>query len=355
VAIVNDDGIFETQMEAAQIDWSKLNQPTGEVKVPDVGDSPVQRQVDDFKKRAAEPVVPLKDLTDEDTNTAINVALGTGPGLIASVRAKTIDKGLLYLAQEAEQQGFSAQEIFKSTGYFKGADKAWRFEIDDSAAKFFPENLKGTKYLTDVLSHKELFDAYPELTHVKIRENTSLGAGAQFVEGNKLIELGPGALKDKGILVHEIQHAIQGVEGLSKGGMPGRVGRDYNLKYEADVNSLRPEFIKLQNKALEEGSALTTKEQSRLDYLREVFFKYVAYTRGGDKQARENYEALAGEVEARNAQHRVDLTPEERMRFNPIDTEDVVRSKQFVRPESSLTTPYVINHPYDGRPDFHTY
>lgn len=334
-----------------EVNWNQMNKPTGFVGMTDVGDSPVSRQVEDFKKQATGTVKPLKDISDAEMQTAINIAMGAGPGAIAGVRAATLPKAAFELAVDAERQGFTAQEIFKSTGFFKGADNKWRFEIDDSSAKYFPENLKGgQKLLSDVLSHKELFDAYPELRHVKVRVDPSLGNGASYTEANKLLLLGPGAVKDKSILVHEIQHAIQGVEGANKGGTPGRSGRDYQLKYEQDVNALRPEFLKLQNK---EG--LSEKEQSRLEYLREVFLKYVEYSRAGDTHARRNYEALAGEVEARNAQHRVDLTPSQRMEINPIDSEDIRRAEQLVRDQPSLTTPYVVKHPYDNKPDFHTY
>lgn len=345
MAIVNDDGIFETQIEAASVDWSKLNQPLGELKGTGKEDSPV----------VATTASPLVTIREGDIGEAINVGMGAGPASIAGVRAATLPKAAYELAVDAEKQGFSPQEIFKSTGFFKGADDAWRFEIDDSGAKYFPENLKGgQKMLSDVLSHKELFEAYPDLKSVKIRVDPSLGAGASYTESSKLLLMGPKAVEDKSILVHEIQHAIQGVEGANKGGTPGKSGRDYNLKYEEDVNKLRPEFLKLQGKEMQ-GEMLSEQQQSKLDYLRAVFKKYTEYSREGDKRARENYEALAGEVEARNAQHRVDLTPQERMRFNPVDTEDVARNKQLVRQEPSLTTPYVVKHPYDKKPDFHTY
>lgn len=347
--IVSDDGkVFETELEHTAytlgIDWSKMNQPFGDVKSTSKEDTPVVA-------KAAGGVV----FTEGDINQAINVGMGAGPGTIAGVRAATLPRAAYELAVDAEKQGFSPQEIFKSTGFFKGADDMWRFEIDDSAAKYFPENLKGgQKLLSDVLSHKELFEAYPELKHVKIRVDPNLGAGASYTEANKLLLMGPKAVEDKGIFIHEVQHAIQGIEGANRGGSPGKAGRDYNLKYEEDVNKLRPEFIKLQNKEMS-GELLSKQQQSKLDYLREVFKKYVEYSRAGNERARQNYEALAGEVEARNAQHRVDLTPSERMRFNPVDSEDIKRADQLIRSEPSLTTPYVKRHPYDKKPDFHTY
>ena len=383
--IVNDDGVFETELQqvAAQygpgsptesagalkseegiqtapennalyglpngfeggVDWSKLNQSFGSIKSTSKEDTPI----------IAKTASPLVTITEGDVSEAVNVGMGAGPASIAGVRAATLPRAAYELAVDAEKQGFNAQEIFKSTGFFKGADGQWRFEIDDSGAKYFPEKLAGgQKLLLDVLSHKELFEAYPELKNVKIRIDPSLGGGASYRQDIKLLLMGPEAVKDKGILIHEIQHAIQGVENMNKGGTPGRSGRDYKLMLEEDVNKLRPEFLKLQTKQMS-GELLTDKQQAKLDYLKEVFQKYVQYSRAGDQRAREMYENLAGEVEARNAQHRVDLTPAERMRFNPIDSEDVKRADQLVRQHPSLTTPYVMKHPYSGEPDFHTY
>lgn len=327
------------------VDWSKLNQPFGTIRSTSKEDTPI----------IAKTASPLVTITEGDVGEAINVGMGAGPASIAGVRAATLPKAAYELAVDAEKQGFNAQEIFKSTGFFKGADGQWRFEIDDSGAKYFPEKLAGgQKLLSDVLSHKELFEAYPELKFVKVRVSPNLGKGAQYSESIKLLELGPGAVKDKGILVHEIQHAIQGVEGTARGGAPGRSGKDYNLMLENDINRLRPTFLNLQNKELK-GELLSSKEQGQLDYLRAVFKKYVDYSRAGDQQAREFYERLSGEVEARNAQHRVDLTPSERLRFNPVDSEDYSRAEQFTRRFISQTTPYVKKHPYSNEPEFQTY
>lgn len=338
-------GALKTELgtPVPDVDWGRLNQPFGEVKSTSKEDTPV----------VATAAGGVK-ITEGDVQQATNLA-GSFMGTMAGVRAATLPKPAYELATQAEAQGFSADDIFKSTGFFKGADNKWRFEIDDSTAKYFPENLKGgQKLLSDVLSHKELFEAYPELRHVKIREEASLGAGASYDSSINLIKMGPQALKDKGILMHEIQHAIQNIEDFAKGGMPGRVNKDFKLLYERDVNALRPEYLQLQTQEMR-GEALSAKEQARLDYLRTVFKKYTEYSSAADKQARANYEALAGEVESSNVQNRVHLTPSERMRFNPVDTELTPREKQFVRKDTSLTTPYVVRHPYDGSPDFHTY
>ncbi len=65
--------------------------------------------------------------------------------------------------------------------------------------------------------------------------------------------------------------------------------------------------------------------------------------------------ALAGETESRNVQTRVDMTPSERMKIPPIDTEDIERTSQIVRQEPGLATPYRKKAPYNNSEDFLTY
>lgn len=323
---------FDTSVK---IDWSRMNEPLGSIKGTGKEDTPV----------VAKAAGGIK-ITEGDINQAIDVAGSFGTGTIGGVRAATLNKEALKLAQTAESQGFDADQIWKSTGFFRGADKRWRHEIDDSGSKFFPENIKGGNFLSDVLHHPALFEAYPQLKLTRIRIDPSKGEGASW-NGNTIV-LGDKAAKDKGILVHEIQHAIQDIEGFAKGGTPGRVQRDFQVKYEEDINKLRPLFLDLQTKTMR-GEALSPLEEVKLDRLKAIFKKYVEYTRAADAKAREHYLELAGETEARNVQTRVDLGPVERQRFNPLDTEDTSRAKQIVKKDASLTTPYVIGN------EFHSY
>src|SRR3990167_10187275 len=57
-----------------------------------------------------------------------NLAMGlifAGPG------AKTADLLKLNVAQRMEQAGAKAEEILKSTGWFKGMEGKWKYEIPD--------------------------------------------------------------------------------------------------------------------------------------------------------------------------------------------------------------------------------
>jgi hypothetical protein len=85
VAIVNDDGYFETALEAAQIDWSKLNQPLGELKGTGKENSPV----------VATTASPLVTIREGDIGEAINVGMGAGPASIEGAGGKILDKQYL--------------------------------------------------------------------------------------------------------------------------------------------------------------------------------------------------------------------------------------------------------------------
>lgn len=78
----NSDGL------SPNVDWSRMNQPTGSVGMTDVGDSPLDRELIDFRRRAAEPTIALKDAPPEAMQTAIDVAMGFGAGTIGKISNK---------------------------------------------------------------------------------------------------------------------------------------------------------------------------------------------------------------------------------------------------------------------------
>jgi hypothetical protein len=92
-----------------------------------------------------------------------------------------------------EKAGDGKYRIYEETGFWKGPEGDWRFEIDDTDIKFKPEALKSfeeimqqelligapgdverlkrVRYapITDVVEHPELFEAYPELKEYYIK------------------------------------------------------------------------------------------------------------------------------------------------------------------------------------------
>lgn len=196
---------------------------------------------------------------------------GTGPVRekfsYAGEKSKNADKAALNTAKEMEKNGADAETIRQKTGWFRGADGKWRWEIDDSSAEtdtkwgflrnpdakrynelfekaylydsataedlnelqILDKNLKGVRksplYLDEIVRHDKLFEAYPALRDVKVRfeANTGNAEGAYHDGFNEIVlrarlKLEPEKLKDT--LIHEIQHAIQSTEGFSGGSSP---------------------------------------------------------------------------------------------------------------------------------------
>lgn len=80
------------------------------------------------------------------------------------------------------------------------------------------EYRKGVK-LSDVINHPKLFEAYPQLKNVDVYyEISSVNRGVYSSNGN-VIMLNPMNTIDeqKEAIIHEIQHAIQGIENFANG------------------------------------------------------------------------------------------------------------------------------------------
>ena len=117
----------------------------------------------------------------------------------------------------------------------------------------------------------------------------------------------------KFILVHEIQHAIQDIEGFAKGGSPTTIRGEVKKRFDEvtkQIKQLRAEGNE------DEAKALIEKNRSL----------YNAYTKNDDFNS---YKSLAGEVEARNVSARLNMTPEERRKSLAESTEDVARKDQI--------------------------
>ena len=124
----------------------------------------------------------------------------------------------------------TAEEIKLATGWEKGKDKRWRYEIPDNM-KMRPawDKLKvsdfNDKYelpITEAMDYPELFAAYPELEKIKIRKDTSFLDIFQSVQGwydpdSMELVVAPHAVNPFGTVLHELQHAVQIAEGFATG------------------------------------------------------------------------------------------------------------------------------------------
>jgi hypothetical protein len=277
------------------------------------------------------------------------------------INAKTADKQALSRAQQMEGQGASREDIWNATGWFKGKDGKWRFEIDDSGFKGRVSSvLRGKGELKDFFHDADAGGAYPEIAKAPTKRSAEFGGGYDHEGGGRIEFSGNPATRSSGrsVAAHERQHAIQHAEGFSEGGSPSLSPYKFqdpadqakwdtlasearSIMREVDIGELSwraknaarvraepdiPESVRRHHLANEPGANLRA-YLDRYNELRAELDAMMPRALSGE----ETYIRLAGEVEARNVQKRLNFSPEKRRRIPPWKTEDVSRDQQIVR------------------------
>ena len=355
----------------------------------------------------------------------------------------------LSVAREMENDKKDAKAIKMATGWERGADGKWRYEIPD--LKYFSKGDAGYKkargkqpwskeldglsdkifdgeelsdsenqrfdelaqkeekfktdylnrekpHLADWVENDELFKAYPDLKRVKMvfTDQLPVNVGGSYNEHEHTIVVNTNYVGDiASVLAHEVQHAIQKIEGFAVGGSPKSVRnvvekqRDYyneSRQYYVKVSSIGTLADYIQDGTIRE--LLHSEDESgrtiafdiisdgieaykdlgarfildygeyvdpdKLNWADENDLKKLAkalnifYGKVIDEEDIENirkedklqqqldslsdmelYKRLVGEVESRNAEHRMNMTPEERRASLAAETEDVRREDQI--------------------------
>lgn len=158
---------------------------------------------------------------------------------MAGERANTAMISRLQKAESMEREAASSEEIWKETGWMRGPDHKWRFEIPDNLGKInFPKDGK-SHALGKIYDNPALYEAYPELAQKTVRmediksgkDKRTRGAYGYVAEdGSIVIDNSIPAGEAKTALVHEIQHSIQAIEGFSRGG-----NKEMAKKYISDT------------------------------------------------------------------------------------------------------------------------
>lgn len=332
----------------------------------------------------------------------------------------------LSVAKEMEAAGKDAKTIHLATSWEKGVDGLWRFEIPDAELiekeslwdrltaerndiiynkangksinelkkenspiiqkflqleKEFNEAEKKQKTLGDVIKG-ELIKAYPKLRDIKVVFGVNIDMdgstkGMWSKDENTIYMLSPeNDLKPNSeaysTLLHEIQHAIQNIEGFAKGGNVEEMATQAILSKNGfkdkeellqKINELTDKIKKTTVDKLPEGYSIEwsstfgeyglkdpdgafVKQQTWGKTKKEALSNSLIYLTGkahvkliADRhklmsydfnEAYDLYRALAGEVEARNVQTRMNMTFAERKAKMLSETEDVARDQQTI-------------------------
>lgn len=267
-------------------------------------------------------------------------------GIFGGRLAATADRAMLARAEDMAAKGASRDQIWKHTGWFQGVDGKWRFEIPDRLS-----TMKGAGTTSEVTAkqgdtvgaaffHPELYAAYPELAGIELQGSHVRRAGAAYSRADPLSDTGPmirvgNDVKDpRRSLLHELQHGAQEIEGFAPGSNP------YVLRPGTPAWDLYQERIKAMRTPLSREEFSRAANYDGLAPQKD-YDSYLKTTRNipanADRAAQEYavqeaYRRYAGEVEARNVQTRMDMTPAERSAAPPWTTEDIPTWQQIVKP-----------------------
>ena len=325
------------------------------------------------------PEVPAHAVSEPENVRlrAVDEPKGRGPPerfSYAGRDARNADLEALHEAERYEMQNVDAETIRQKTGWFRGADGKWRWEIDDSGMKLRTDAADISNYTTlgELVDAPALFATYPDMKDMDVTFQTlergqNGGYNRRFdsIELSRDLKNRPEALLNS--LTHEVQHAIQQREGFTPGANlkywnrkleEGYDGRDAETRREGarlreqyeQMKANDPEFMR----SMEELNAMAptvprgkvdmdTWEQvepdppewvrfdERRDQLEEKYgdrvWDYFSLRDSIDRNARDGrlpgdlYRDTAGEIEARDAAARRGLTAEERRNRKP-DTGD---------------------------------
>lgn len=266
------------------------------------------------------------------------------------------------------------KQIRMATGWEKGVDGLWRYEVPDGKYKrniftIIKEKTKGLT-LSDVWVDDYLFKSYPQLKSIPF-DIAPIEKGTNgFYDGEKIV-LNETLVTDdetqtreeliRSILIHEIQHAIQVIEGFARGGNESQMKTPNDALQKIASPFSFPKLNKedrAKAKELTKSKGLRFSQSfyfdvisddadtiddaiERLEILNKVSPNETYKTlinalelrlmeMGGTNVAFEKYRRLAGEVEARNASTRMNMTAEERRQTLLSETEDVDPKDQII-------------------------
>ena len=275
-------------------------------------------------------IPPSKRFNSRKSDIRFSLAGERGAAAADKAEERTARMDNLSVARKMEEEKKDSKAIKMATGWERGADGKWRYEMPDAKIKdtmdvggghivkrYEDDMLWNGGKLSDVIDAPELFKAYPHLKDVRIETDAIMNdmpSNGEYNAKTNTITIHADELKYmNSILNHEIQHAIQSIEGFDRGGSPRLVRGEIKKRLAEVTKQIRQ--LRAEGKE-DEAKAIVEKNRGL----------YNAYQANDDYNS---YKSLAGEVEARNVQERMNMTPEERRKSLAESTEDVARKDQI--------------------------
>jgi len=271
----------------------------------------------------------------EDSETRLNM-------MIPVNEAPKIVKDLL----KNMRAGFSLyrnKEVFDKTGFWLGKDGKWRYEIGPEEIKINLNNIPWSMdyrksdslyaNLSDVIDSPKLFSAVPNIDKVKVLVTNTGKALGDYQSTDNLIRIS--SYQDRSTFTHELQHAINDIVGSKFRGSDITVEQ---AKFDTEIfNRLRKAAKTEEVKSLIDKAA-TQYDVRNKNILESAMRKMMEVSKdphernaiGGalrdyiNTSPFENYLKDPGEMEARLASERMEMTPEQRKSEPPWETLDTL-------------------------------
>jgi len=280
-----------------------------------------------------------------------------------------------------EDKGFNPEQIYYQTGWERGADQVWRYEVE-------PIKLSDNA-LNNLIVHDEIvnladliverpideprtqenetvLDYYPDLKYFDVIIGP-YGQGTLYNPSERIIQIDKNVV-DAGMnevyldLVHEVQHAIQHIDNLNWGASPAQaknlleeaIETTEELRKTALIKSkeLKEKLEDLYGKTLDDLTKESSSELSNFENYGSIarYNEYKTYVQlvessqeklgrlkltlnrllDGEIDPDDAYRLFAGEAEARNAEKRALMSKEERKATPFSMSEDRLRAEQAV-------------------------
>ena len=330
----------------------------------------------------AQAVLQERKVTTPGSETAAATQRRTGPPerySYGGVNANTADQKTLAHAQELQMQGEDDERVRKETGWHTGMEGKLRFEIDDSKMKYHrggdaafsrshpdyaeyqklvdkmltgsaeawkPEDQErlqeldktwgreygrlservesGNATLEDVIDHEELFQAYPQLRNVRVEFKELPGNTQGYFSPSENKTALDSKLRSapEATIIHEIQHAIQKAEGFASGASPEYWQQHRDEAKEARIADIREEIARLEEQLPWDLNRWTAEDDAIEAKIGELEDSIIDIQNGVGMDSYDLYRNTAGEIEARDAASRRELTPEQRRAAPPARADE---------------------------------
>lgn len=265
--------------EKAGMDPREIWETTGTFRSPDGG---LRQEIDDSQSRflTRRMIEARKDeVVQENKDIRARIAAAT-PKDQPDLFPKELRAAIKPLRERVKANTADLKDLY---GYQVGYDPSMT-----------------TNYARIAFQHPELYDNYPDLGNIRIRQGEAMGPYLGAASPGMVEVYRAGLARDpRSTVLHEMQHMVQDAERMSPGGNP------------AQFDPARPE---VQQAAANLGLPLTTPNEIQAAQF-------------------ELYRRLGGEAEARAVQARRDLTPEQRRVIFPLDSYDVHESQVIPWPK----------------------